>query len=464
MTVDEAHSLRATPQPGKEPTMTVVPTSTMTGAEMVELCKRHTIYEWSAQAAIDPIPVARAEGVYFWTPEGKRYLDFNSQLMCTNIGHGHPSVVRAIQEQAATLAYANPFMATEVRARLGAKLAELAPGDIDHFFFTNGGAEANENAIRIARTVTGRPKVLARYRAYHGATAGAISLTGDPRRWAAEPGIPGVVRAPEFHKWGRREPEPVDRALADLEDVIRYEGAHTIAAFILEPVVGTNGLLVPPDGYMEGVRALCDRHGILLIADEVMSGFGRTGRWFAVDHWGVVPDLMTMAKGLTSAYVQLGAVGMRPAIAQAFRDRPFPGGLTYNSHPLGCAAALATIRVYEDEGLIENARRLGVGLRQRMQEMERRHASVGATRSIGLFGMLELVRNRAAYEPMAPFNGTSDEMGALGRKLRERGLYTFVRWNTFFANPPLIITEAQMDEAFGIIDAALDITDRSTTG
>jgi taurine--2-oxoglutarate transaminase len=229
-------------------------------------------------------------------------------------------------------------------------------------------------------------------------------------------------------------------------------------------VVGTNGLLVPPDGYMEGVRALCDRHGILLIADEVMSGFGRTGRWFAVDHWGVVPDLMTMAKGLTSAYVQLGAVGMRPAIAQAFRDRPFPGGLTYNSHPLGCAAALATIRVYEDEGLIENARRLGVGLRQRMQEMERRHASVGATRSIGLFGMLELVRNRAAYEPMAPFNGTSDEMGALGRKLRERGLYTFVRWNTFFANPPLIITEAQMDEAFGIIDAALDITDRSTTG
>jgi taurine--2-oxoglutarate transaminase len=464
MTVVEALSLRATPQPGKEPTMTMVPTSTMSGAEMVELCKRHTIYEWSAQAAIDPIPVARAEGVYFWTPEGKRYLDFNSQLMCTNIGHGHPSVVLAIQEQAATLAYANPFMATEVRARLGAKLAELAPGDIDHFFFTNGGAEANENAIRIARTVTGRPKVLARYRAYHGATAGAISLTGDPRRWAAEPGIPGVVRAPEFHKWGRREPEPVDRALADLEDVIRYEGAHTIAAFILEPVVGTNGLLVPPDGYMEGVRALCDRHGILLIADEVMSGFGRTGRWFAVDHWGVVPDLMTMAKGLTSAYVQLGAVGMRPAIAQAFRDRPFPGGLTYNSHPLGCAAALATIRVYEDEGLIENARRLGVGLRQRMQEMERRHASVGATRSIGLFGMLELVRNRAAYEPMAPFNGTSDEMGALGRTLRERGLYTFVRWNTFFANPPLIITEAQMDEAFGIIDAALDITDRSTTG
>src|SRR5215203_829447 len=443
--------------------MATVPASTMSGAEMVDLCKRHTIYEWSAQSKIDPIPVARAEGVYFWTPEGKRYLDFNSQLMCTNIGHGHPAVIRAIQEQAATLAYANPFMATEARARLGAKLAEITPGDIDRFFFTNGGAEANENAIRIARTVTGRHKVLARYRSYHGATAGAIALTGDPRRWAAEPGIPGIVRAPEFHKWGRKDPEPVDTALRDLEDLIRYEGAQTIAAFILEPVVGTNGLLVPPDGYLQGVRAICDRHGILLIADEVMSGFGRTGKWFALDHWGVVPDLMTMAKGLTSAYVQLGAVGMRRAVARAFEERPFPGGLTYNSHPLGCAAALATIKVYEDEGLVENARHMGISLRERMQAMERRHPSVGATRSIGLFGLFELIRNRATYEPMAPFNGTSDEMSALGRAFREGGLYTFVRWNTFFANPPLTISESQMDEGFEVIDAALEITDRSVT-
>ncbi len=444
--------------------MSNVTVSRMSGQEMVDLCKRHTIYEWSAQSAIDPIPVARAEGVYFWTPEGKRYLDFNSQLMCTNIGHGHPAVVRAIQEQAATLAYANPFMATEARARLAVKLTEIAPGDIDRFFFTNGGAEANENAVRIARTVTGRPKILARYRAYHGATAGAISLTGDPRRWAAEPGIPGIVRAPEFHKWGRREPERVDEALAALEDVIRYEGAHTIAAFIMEPVVGTNGLLVPPDGYMQGVRALCDRHGILLIADEVMSGFGRTGRWFAVDHWGVVPDLITMAKGLTSAYVQLGAVGMRPAIARVFEDRPFPGGLTYNSHPLGCAAALATIAVYEVERLVERAQEMGVRLREHMQDMERRHPSVGATRSIGLFGLVELVRNRATYEPMAPFNGTSSEMAALGRAFRDAGLYTFVRWNTFFTNPPLIITPGQMDEAFAIIDRALELTDAAVTG
>jgi taurine---2-oxoglutarate transaminase len=384
--------------------------------------------------------------------------------MCSNVGHSHPKVVRAIQDQAAVLAYANPFMATEVRARLGAKLAEVTPGDIDTFFFTNGGAEANENAIRIARVVTGRHKVLVRYRSYHGATAGAIALTGDPRRWASEPSIPGVVRAPDFHKWGRKDPEPLDACLRELEDVIRYEGGANIAAFIIEPVVGTNGILIPPEGYMKAVREICDRHGILLIADEVMSGFGRTGRWFAVDHWGVAPDLITIAKGLTSAYVQLGAVGMRPQVARAFQDRPFPGGLTYNSHPLACAAALATIAVYEEEGLIENAERMGKILRQRMVEIEKKHPSVGATRSIGLFGIFELVRNRKTWEPMAPYNGTSDEMAALGRFFREQGLYTFVRWNTFFANPPLIVTEKLLDEGLAIVDRGLEITDRAVAG
>jgi taurine--2-oxoglutarate transaminase len=445
--------------------MSTVPVpSPLTGDEIVALCRRHTIYEWSAQSAADPIPVDRAEGVYFWTPEGKRFLDFNSQLMCTNIGHGHPAVVRAIQAQAARLAYANPFLATEPRARLGAKLAEIAPGDIDTFFFTNGGAEANENAIRIARVVTGRHKVLARYRSYHGGTAGAITLTGDPRRWNAEPGMPGVVRAPDFHKWGRRDPEPVDAALRDLEDVIRYEGPANIAAFIVETVVGTNGLLVPPDGYMRGVREICTRHGILLIADEVMSGFGRTGRWFAVDHWDVVPDLITMAKGLTSAYVPLGAVGLRPAIAHAFANRMFPGGLTYNSHPLGCATALATIAVYEDEDLIARAARMGEVMRARLRDLEARHPSVGATRSIGLFGIVELVRDRGTLEPMAPYGGTSPEMAALGRAFRDMGLYTFVRWNTFFTNPPLVIDEAQLDEGFATIDRALAVTDVACRG
>ncbi len=434
-------------------------TGQMSGDEIVELCRRHTIYEWSAQSAVDPIPVARAEGVYFWTPEGRRFLDFNSQLMCCNVGHSHPKVVRAIQEQAASLAYANPFMATEARARLGAKLAAVTPGDIDTFFFTNGGAEANENAIRVARALTGRHKILARYRSYHGGTAGAISLTGDPRRWMAEPGLPGIVRAPDFHKWGKREPEPLDVCLQELEDVIRYEGGHTIAAFILEPVVGTNGILIPPDGYMRGVRELCDRHGILLIADEVMSGFGRTGRWFAIDHWDVVPDIMTMAKGLTSAHVPLGAVGIRPAIAAAFRDRAFPGGLTYNSHPLACAAAVATLDVYEDEGLIDHAARMGGVLARRLAALATKHPSVGAARNIGLFGLVELARRRHPYEPMTPYNGSSDEMRAVGRYFREHGLYTFVRWHMFFTNPPLVITEDQIDEGFAVIDAALDAAD-----
>ncbi len=433
----------------------------MNGAEMVELCKRHTMYEWSAQSKVDPIPVARAEGIHFWTPEGKKYLDFNSQLMCTNIGHSHPRVVHAIQQQAANLCYANPFMATEPRARLGLKLAEIAPGDIDVFFFTNGGAEANENAIRIARVVTGRHKIMVRYRSYHGATAGAIAMTGDPRRWAAEPGIPGIVRAPDFHKYGRRDPEPLEVCIRELEDIIRYEGGQNIAAFLMETVVGTNGLLIPPDGYLKAVREICDRHGILLIADEVMSGFGRTGKWFAVEHWNVVPDMITMAKGLTSAYVQLGAVGMRPQIARTFQDRAFPGGLTYNSHTLACATALATIAVYEDEGLIANTVKLGGVLRARMRELEQKHPSVGTTRSIGLFGIFEVVRNRQTYEPMAPFNGTSEEMTALGHFFREQGLYTFVRWNTFFANPPLIITEAQLHEGLDIVDRGLEITDRA---
>jgi taurine--2-oxoglutarate transaminase len=438
-----------------------LPRPVMGGAEMVELCKKYTMYEWSIQSKIDPIPVAKADGVYFWTPEGKRYLDFNSQLMCSNIGHSHPRVVHAIQQQAAKLCYANPFMATEPRARLGRKLASICPGDIDSFFFTNGGAEANENAIRIARAVTGRHKILVRYRSYHGGTAGALTMTGDPRRWFTEPGIPGVVRAPEFHKYGRRDPEPLDVCIRELEDVIRYEGAQNIAAFLMETVVGTNGILIPPDGYMKAVREICDKHGILLIADEVMAGFGRTGKWFAVEHWGVVPDIITMAKGLTSAYVQLGAVGLRAPIVQAFKDRAFPGGLTYNSHTLACAAALATIAVYEDEGLLEQATKLGRILRERMVELEKKHPSVGATRSIGLFGIFEIVRNRTTFEPMAPFNGHSEEMAALGAFFREQGLYTFVRWNTFFTNPPLVITEAQLHEGLEIVDRGLEITDRA---
>jgi len=433
----------------------------MSGDEIVELCRKHTLFEWSAQAAVDPIPVARAKGIYFWTPEGKRYIDFNSQLMCVNIGHGDERVVRAIQDQAAVLPYANPFMATEVRARLSVKLAELTPGDIDAFFFTNGGAEANENAIRIARLYSGRHKIGARYRSYHGGTAGVLTLTGDPRRWAAEPGIPGVFRIPDFYHGVQKGSETTEEVLARTEEILELEGAKTVAAIIVEPVVGTNGILIPPDGYMQGLRALCDKYGILLIADEVMAGFVRTGEWFSVDHWKVVPDLITMAKGLTSAYVQLGAVGMRRQIADHFEKNVFYGGLTYNSHPLACAAALATISVYEEDGLIENTRRMGALLTDLLNDLKERHPSVGVTRNIGLFGIVELVRDRETREPMAPFNGTSPEMQELGKFFRQQGLYTLVRWNTFYTNPPLCINEEQLREAIAIVDRGLEITDRA---
>src|ERR1700761_4094366 len=306
---------------------TTVANPAMSGQEIVDLTRKHTLFEWSAQSKVDPIPVAKAKGIYFWTPEGKRFIDFNSQLMSVNIGHGDERVINAIHEQAQTLAYANPFMATEPRARLGAKLAEITPGDIDTFFFTNGGAEANENAIKIARFFTGRHKIVARYRSYHGATAGAISLTGDPRRWAAEPGIPGVVRMLDPFTYrcpaGHPDPCPVCTGAPHLEEILMYEGAHTVAAVILETVVGTNGIIVPPDGYLQSIREVCDRHGILLICDEVMAGFGRTGKWFACEHWDVVPDILTVAKGINSGYVPLGAMVVSERLSEWLQDNTF---------------------------------------------------------------------------------------------------------------------------------------------
>ena len=434
----------------------------MTGEEIVALSKKHTITEYVPQDAVNPIPVARAKGVYFWTPEGKRFLDFNSQLMSVNIGHGDPRVIAAITEQAEKVTYVTPALTTEVRARLGAKLAELTPGDIDAFFFTNGGAEANENAFKIARAVTGRQKILARYRSYHGGTAAAIAATGDPRGWS-QPPMPGIVHVLDPYHGVARGWDDAATSLRYLEEVIQLEGPHTIAAFILETVTGTNGVLVPPDGYMQGVRALCDRHGILMIADEVMSGFGRTGKWFAIEHWGVVPDMITMAKGLTSSYIQLGAVGVRRHLADHFKDKMFPGGLTYSSHPVACAAALATIAVYEEDGLIARAQQTGELLKTLHADLAARHPSVGVTRSIGLFGVIELVRNRQTLEPMAPLNGTSPEMAALGKFFREEGLFTFVRWHYFFTNPPLCISDEELREGMAIIDRGLAITDKAVS-
>lgn len=438
-------------------------------SEILPLSLEHNFWTWSAQRAISPIPVTRAQGVYFWDAQGKRYLDFNSMLMCVNIGHGDQRVIEAIAEQARQLPYAAPSMTTKPRAILGKMLAEITPGDLNRFFFTLGGAEANENAIKIARAYTGKHKILARYRSYHGATAGAMSLTGDPRRLAWEPNLmPGVVHFLDpfryrstFH---RLNPEISERDftqdyLNHLEELILYEGPNTIAAIMLETVTGTNGILIPPDGYLQGVRELCDKYQILLICDEVMSGFGRTGQWFAVNHWDVVPDLMTMAKGLTSAYAPLGAVAMRENIAEYFNDRVYYSGLTYNSHPISLAAAIATINVMKEDHIVENARNMGMVLRHHLNDLGEKHTSVGEVRSIGLFSAIEVVRNRKTREPMAPYNSSSPEMDRLRQQLLDKGLYCFVHWNVILVNPPLVINESQLAEGMAVIDDALEITD-----
>ncbi len=442
--------------------------SALSAEEIVRLCRQHSIFEWSAQSSFQPITMARAKGIYFWDAAGKRYADFNSQLMCVNIGHGDERVIAAIQAQAARLAYASPYMATDVRAVLSQRLAELAPGDLNKVFFTLGGAEANENAIRIARRVTGRHKIIVRYRSYHGATAGAATLTGDPRRFGAEPGIPGVCRVldPYRYRCGfcGDKPECTLMCLKHVEEVVQFEGPQNVAAILMETVTGTNGLIIPPPGYLKGLRELCDRHGILLILDEVMSGFGRTGKWFASQHFDVVPDIMTIAKGLTSAYLPLGGVMMTDKVASHFDQQMFYGGLTYNSHPMGCAAAIATLKVYEEDNLIENAAKLGEKLKVELERLKDKHACVGDVRSIGLFSIVELVKDKKTREPLVPYNARPDQMGpmpALNAFFRENGIYTLVRWNNFFVNPPLCITEEQLMEGLAVIDRGLDQVDAS---
>lgn len=445
--------------------------STLSHEEIVRLSLEHTLFSWSAQGSVSPISMVRGEGIYFWDANGKRYTDLNSQLMCVNIGHGHPKVIEAIQRQAAELAYAGPGMATPVRARVGQQLAALTPGDLNMFFFTLGGAEANENAIRAARMFTGRHKIMARYRSYHGATAGAISLTGDPRRWANEPGIPGIVRFFDPYKYrshlyreGDSDAEFVQRILEQLEETIQYEGPNTIAAMFLETVTGTNGLIVPPDGYLQGVRAICDKYGIMMVCDEVMAGLGRTGAWFAVDHWKVVPDMITMAKGLTSAYLPLGAVAMSGRIAEHFKKNVFFGGLTYNAHPLCLAAAEACLNVMQEEQLIPHTQAMGKVMAELHQGLKSRHRCVGDVRSIGLFGVLELVRNREKKTLMSPFNTPSPDMAKLGAWLKERGLYVFISGSLVFTNPPLCITEAQLRETFAVLDEGLSLIDAVVEG
>jgi taurine--2-oxoglutarate transaminase len=450
--------------------MTVLPD--LPPEEIVPLSLRHNFWTWSAQAEVEPLSVVRAEGVQFWDAAGRRYLDFNSMMMCSNIGHGNAHVADAIAEQARSLAFAAAGMATRPRALLGKMLAEVMPGRLSRFLYTLGGAEANENAIKLARAHTGRPKILARYRSYHGATSGAMAATGDPRRWAWEPLLmPGVVHFFDPYRYrsvlhGDRQVSEAEFSadyLSQLEETIRLEGPSTIAAILLETVTGTNGIIVPPQGYLRGVRQLCDRYGILLICDEVMSGFGRTGAWFAVDHWKVAPDLMTMAKGITSAYAPLGAVAMTPEVAATFDHRVYQGGLTFNGHPVSLAAAIANLQVMHQLGLVERSARMGKVLARRLRELGENHPSVGDVRSIGLFAAVELVRSRKTREPMAPFNGTSPEMTSLRKEMLARGLYVYIHWNTVLIVPPLIITEEELDEGLSILDQALKITDAAAT-
>jgi taurine---2-oxoglutarate transaminase len=438
-------------------------------SEILPLTLKHSFFTWSAQGKVSPIPITHAEGVYFFDVNGKRYLDFNSMVMCTNIGHGDLRVINAIVEQARQLPFAGPPMATKPRALLGKMLAEITPGTLNHFLFTLGGADANENAIKLARAYTGRHKILARYRSYHGATSGAMALTGDPRRWSWEPNLmPGVVRFLDPYRYRstfhRTNPDISDADfcqdyLNHLEEIITFEGPETIAAVFVETVTGTNGIIIPPDGYLQGVRELCDQYGIILIADEVMSGFGRTGKWFAVDHWGVTPDIITMAKGLTSGYAPLGAVAISEEIAGFFSDKVFQSGLTYNAHPISLAAAIANIEVLRADQLVERSHQMGPLLRRYLTDLGESHPCVGEVRSIGLFGVIELVKNRDTKEPLSPFNKNSPEMESIRKDLLHNGLYVYTHWHTILVIPPLIITENQLKEGFDALDKVLETSD-----
>lgn len=440
------------------------------GRRAYELDRKHVFHSWSAQAQFTPMTIVASQGSYVWDGDGNRLLDFSSQLVNTNIGHQHPKVVAAIAAQAAKLCTVAPQYVNEARSEAARLIAERTPGDLDRVFFTNAGAEAVEHAVRMARLHTGRRKVLSRYRSYHGGTDTAINLTGDPRRWANDHGDSGVVHffgpflyRSSFHS--ENEQQECERALEHLERTVAFEGPSTIAAIILESVPGTAGIMVPPPGYLAGVREICDRHGIVFIADEVMAGFGRTGKWFAINNFDVVPDLITFAKGVTSGYVPLGGVAINDAIYRTFADRAYPGGLTYSGHPLATGCAVATINAMEDEDMVTNAARigdqvLGPGLR----DLAARHPSVGEVRGLGVFWAVELVADPVTKEPLAPYGGTSPAMNAVIAACKSGGLLPFANYNRIHVCPPCNVTDAEAAEGLAILDAALDVADQYAAG
>ncbi len=430
----------------------------------------HYIQSWSVQGA-KPRVITGGEGSWFWDSDGKRYLDFESQLVNLNLGHQHPVVVEAIKAQAEKLCYIGPAMGNDVRSELAHLIAEVTPGDLTSTFFTTGGAAANENAIRLARHYTGRHKIIARYRSYHGATAGALELTGDPRHHLGGPGQSGVVRMLDPYTYrcpaGHPDPCPVCTGAPHLEELLMYENPNTVAAVILEPIVGTNGLIVPPDEYMPAIREVCDRYGILLIMDEVMAGFGRTGKWFACDHWDVTPDILTTAKGLNSGYVPLGTMTVSEPIAQWLKSNLFPGGLTYAGHPLACASGIASIKVYRDESIIERAAESGRFLEEKLLGLAKKHPCIGDVRGKGLFMGVELVKERKTREPLVPFNAKGPNAAPMPEMMKfamDEGLYLSFFSNVIRLTPPLIISHEDIEFGCEVLDRTLDIADRHTTG
>src|SRR5947209_3822584 len=425
--------------------------------KVVQENRDYTMFSWSVQATANPMHMTRAQGVWFWDGDDNRWLDFSSQLINLNVGHQHPKMLEAIKKQVDELCFAGPSFATEPRGALGKKLSEVT--GLAKTFFTLGGSEANENAMKMARLVTGRDKIITRYRSYHGATMGSMTASGDPRRWAVEPGIPGIVRVfdPYCYRcpFGQKVETCHRECVSHIEEVIQMEGPNTIAAILVEGITGSNGLLVPPDDYYAKLRALCDKYKLLLIDDEVMSGFGRTGKWLATQHYGITPDIVTSAKGLTSGYMPLGAVIVSREIAEYFETNMLWGGLTYSGHPVSCAAAVASLAVYEEDQIFENVERQGAYLADRLLATKDRFACVGDVRFKGLFSVLELVKDKETKEPLAPFAGSSPEMAKLASYLKSQHMYAFSRFNMLWICPPLIITEDELRQGLDIIEEGL---------
>ncbi|MGC2237040.1 MAG: aminotransferase class III-fold pyridoxal phosphate-dependent enzyme [Pyrinomonadaceae bacterium] len=438
------------------------------GEKIVQDNLDYTLFSWSKQKGINPIAVKHGEGVYLFDYDGKRYLDFSSGLMNVNIGHGDQRITEAVIKQMREVSYVTPSCVTKARGELGRKLAEICPGDLNKAFFTVCGASAIENAIKLARLYTGRHKILTRYQSYHGASSGAMTASGDPRKLPVDSQqAPNFVHfdLPYLYRWEYGEENLLKESVTSLERIIAYEGAGNIAAILLEGESGSSGCLKYPVGYLRQVREICDKNGILLIIDEVMSGFGRTGKWFGFENHDIVPDMIAMAKGLTSGYLPFGCLMVSEKIAAKYDETMLALGLTYSAHPVCCAAALETLKIYEDDNLIFNAAAMGEYVDSQVEKLKQSHPSIGDWRNTGLLGCLELVKNKTTKEPMAPFNAKPDEMSVMNKvaaKIRELGMYTFVRWNYIFIAPPLCISKPQVDEGLEIISEAVKLADEYT--